>query len=171
MRKKNNKLKRKKPLINISKAILWIIIIIIIAAITSYFVSTTNNSGTENKPFVKIPASKLIPQKPAVIGRKLSKKKTILEGNWINKKNGALLDFFGNKFNADFPSVDNHKYFEGFFEIKNNEITFSIHKKNNPCKTPGSYRFRINSNKLFMEVKKDTCIYRVSKLNGIWKRL
>lgn len=171
MRNKNKKLNRKKPLINVTKAIIWIVIIIIIAAITSYFVSTTNNSSTKNKPFVKIPASKLIPQNPAVIGKKAPLKKTFLEGNWVNKKNGTLLDFFGNKFNVDFPSVDNHKYFEGFFEIKNNKIEFSIHNKIKLCSTPGIYIFRINSNKLFLKVKRDTCTYRVSMLEGIWKRL
>jgi uncharacterized protein YdeI (BOF family) len=154
--------------------LLIIILLAIVAAIAAYFLmqkSTTSTQPTQTEniqPNKQEITPKFNPSetqgenpKPAL--------KTALEGTWVSRSDGALLEFHDNTFSIDIPSVDSHSYQKGTFSLEGTQVTFSYTDGKNPCgQGKGIYTYKISEGSLYLKFVEDNCKARRDKLVAIW---
>ncbi len=151
--------------------LLIIILLAIIAAITSYFLTRKSTPVTKTQSEQTL--NKKEPQNKPSETPSTSKPeaKTILEGTWVSRSDGALLEFHNNTFSIDIPSVDSHNYQKGSFSIEGNQISFLYLAGKTPCGIEkGIYTYRLSDGSLHFKVEKDNCKSRQEKLVTIWDR-
>jgi len=163
--------KRRKPQKSgsFSTILLIIILLAVIAAIVSYFL--TRKSKPITKPQTEQVESNNEPQNKQPEASETAKPgvKTILEGTWVSRNDGALLEFHNNTFNIDIPSVDSHNYQKGSFSIEGSQITFSYPEGKNSCGAEkGIYTYELSHGSIQFKVEKDNCKSRQEKLVAIW---
>lgn len=168
--KKRKPRKTQKPG-SVLTVLLIIILLAILAAITSYFLTkqptpitkTQSEQVKKGKEPQHKPTEKPSTKKPEV--------KTILEGTWVSRSDGALLEFHNNTFSIDIPSVDSHNFQKGLFSIEGAQITFLYPTGKTPCDVEkGVYTYDISDGSLHFKVEKDNCKSRQEKLVATWDR-
>ncbi len=156
--------------------LLVIILLAIIAAIAAYFLTqksttTTKPSQTELNQANKETTTSKPNQQGTQTEVAKAENKTILEGTWVSRSDGAMLEFHNSTFNIDIPSVDSPSYQKGTFSLEGTHIIFTYQNGETPCsKEKGVYTYKLTDGSLSLEVVNDNCKSRKDKLVATWDR-
>ena len=154
--------------------LLIIILLAIIAAIAAYFLMQKSTTSDQSSQTEKVqPNREETTSESAAAGKQKGTVqpavKTTLEGTWVSRSDGALLQFHDNTFSIDIPSVDSHSYQKGNFALEGAQLTFSYPDGKNPCGPgKGIYTYKISDGSLYLKVVEDNCKARRDKLATVW---
>ncbi|GMT44732.1 MAG: hypothetical protein IEMM0006_0564 [bacterium] len=162
---KKRKLKTQRPKGSLFSILLVFVIISILAAAVAYFFFDIGGKKDET------------PAKPSVSITKTSSEdqqvrtKNPLDGTWVSKSDGRMLEIHGISFSMELPSVSSHQIIKGEIHITGNTVTFVYSGSKDKCgENPGTYSFVINNGNLHFSVEHDKCPNREQIFSATWEK-
>lgn len=167
--KKRKRNKAQAP-ISISTVLLVFILLAIVAAIAAYYITKKSTPRALPRPVHILNQKELQNKKPSLPKAKPGIKNP-MEGTWVSRSDGAILEVHSNKFSIDLPSVDSHNFQQGVITTEGAKVIFIFTGDKNPCKEGrGVYTFKIVQGSLHFKVEKDNCQSRKEKIVAVWDR-
>jgi len=157
--------KKKDPNSHLTTITFIVILISVLAAAMFYFFYYANEPAKPEKPA----ATKHIATPPAK--KAVSSTPTFLNGTWVSRSDGRLLEIHGNRFTLELPSVSDHSITKGTIQISGNTATILYTETENQCSIhKGVYTFSISKGVLHFSVKQDICTGRKKIFSTSWDK-
>ncbi len=147
---------------------LWFIVTFLILLLVSlflgyYFTNHKDNINNNNKH-----AKATV--KHAINGT--SKNNQPLNGTWVSKYDGAIMEINGSNFTLEIPSVSSGTLIHGILNIDGDKISIAYTSGSETCKNKkGRYIFNKKTSELIFKLIKDDCKSRADRMTAVWNPL